>query len=121
MTTAADIRLKDLFNESLDTRESVHFLINYIENELGKEDCYDITLDFTGIDFMSRSFADELHKQINLENFHKSFTFANMPLSMKELLRVVEKTQTTRTKRELKSSVLVVNDIFMIKDYTFSW
>lgn len=48
MTTAADIRLKDLFNESLDTRESVHFLINHIENELGKEDCYDITLDFTG-------------------------------------------------------------------------
>ncbi|WP_270089108.1 STAS-like domain-containing protein [Sphingobacterium sp. SYP-B4668] len=121
MTTAADIKLKDLFNKSLDTRESVNFLMNHIEKELDKEDCYDIILDFTGIEFMSRSFADELHKQINSDTFKRSFTFENMPVGMIELLKIIEKTQTSRTKRELKSSVFVVKDISIIKDYTFSW
>lgn len=120
MTTVADIRLKDLFNKSLDTRESVNFLMNHIEKELDKED-YDIVLDFTGIEFMSRSFADELHKQINSDTFKRSFTFENIPVSMIELLKIIEKAQTSRKKRELKSSVFVVKDISIIKDYTFSW
>ncbi|MEN5055860.1 hypothetical protein [Sphingobacterium kitahiroshimense] len=91
MVATVNIKLKDLFNDSLVTRESVHFLINYIDNELGEEDCYDITLDFTGIVFMSRVFADELYKQINLKNIHKSITFANMPLIIKALLKVAKK------------------------------
>lgn len=121
MTTITEIKLGDFFGKSLDTRESVTFLIDKIEKESDRAEGSEIVLDFSGIEFMSRSFADELHKRINREGSRWSFIFENLSLDLKNLLKIVEKTQTSRKKARIHSSVYVVNDLTKLKDYTFSW
>ena len=121
MTTITEIKLSDFFGRSLDTREAVAFLMDKIEKESDQAEASEIVLDFSGIEFMSRSFADELHKQINRESSRLSFIFENLSFDLKNLLKIVEKTQTSRKKVHMHSSVYVINDLTKLKDYTFSW
>lgn len=65
------IRLRDVYNEDLYIRSRASELRKCVDN-----DANEVTLDFSGIGFMSRSFADEICNIIDDMNT-KVFSFVN--------------------------------------------
>ena len=120
MKTEFEVTLRELFNGSLDTRESVLLLLNKISKEVysGKENS--IILDFTGIDFMSRSFADEFHKSVSNGDFKATLSFENMNNDILSMLKMVEKTQTIRSGSIKKPSFIKIDNLETLDDYLFA-
>lgn len=60
-----ELKLINLLPATLDSREAATWLAEIVrEYSLSKQ----IELDFSGIEFMSRSFADQFHKELFLRN-----------------------------------------------------
>lgn len=109
------IELKNL-SKSLITREAASVLIEKLMNRHHNPHTT-IILDLKNIDFMSRSFADQLHKEIKKANFNRKVTFRNANNSILETLRVVERTQHTRKLQKKVHRDLSFSSILEIKDY----
>ncbi len=97
------ISFSNNFGNSLSTREAVDNLFNDV-----KLMHFDILeLDFSKIDFVSRSFADQLIKQLNNLNEHSPFKLVILNASKEiiEVLNAVERTQVKieRTKPQVQN------------------
>ncbi|NGF55391.1 STAS-like domain-containing protein [Parapedobacter sp. SGR-10] len=121
MKQELEISLKELFNNSLDTRESVSTLVKVIKEETQAFNEKDIVLNFHGIVFMSRSFADELHKMIMDDKFDVTVTFKGMNSDFLAMLKTVEKTQNKRSLNIKKASFVKIDDMHTLNNYAFSW
>lgn len=116
--TVSEIKLKDVMPNTLDTRESASQLVQLIREEYLDAK---IELDFTDILFMSRSFADQFHKEIHQLDSELDLVLKNADIQITEILNAVSITQTKR-KKVLKNYVtLQFNDLKKLNDYTFSW
>jgi len=92
MNCTHSILLTDFINQhSLITREAAQALIEYA----GDTACRQIELDFTGVDFISRSFADQFHKEkMRLwQTASKEVEIVNACDNVLEMLKAVSKTQ----------------------------
>lgn len=121
MKQEIEIILSKLFNNSLNTRESVEILVARINNEILDSQDVHVILNFENIEFMSRSFADEFHKVINQEDFNIGLTFKNMSSDMLAMLKAVENTQNKRSNTLKKPTVISIKDIKTLENYAFSW
>ena len=121
MKQELEITLKELFNNSLDTRESVSTLVKVIKEEIQTFNEKSVVLNFGDIVFMSRSFADELHKMIMDDSFDITVTFKGMNADFLAMLKTVEKTQNQRLLASKKTSFVKIDDIETLNNYAFSW
>jgi hypothetical protein len=93
----ASIHVNSLIGKTLDSRDEAAKLIESISNTYSN--CIEVSLDFEDVEFMSRSFADEFHKQkMNLVN-EKGYTIlvTNASHQIIDILKAVSKTQTKRS------------------------
>src|ERR1700679_3257900 len=90
------IEIKNLIGNTLDSRDAAQKLFECASNY---ERNVSVVFDFDGVDFMSRSFADEFYKQ------NKKWSAENNPdteidnanIQVIEILQAVSKTQQSRT------------------------
>ena len=111
-----EIYLRDLY-KTLDTRESASLLIIKIKQELDSCGESKITLNFEGIDFMSRSFADQFYKEITSDEFKIELTFSNINQTIRETLKIVRKTQSPKLRIICIPFKHNYNKLSIIKDF----
>jgi len=121
MKQEVEIILSEIFGNSLNTRESVQTLMRKISEETSSLCEKFVILNFEYIDFMSRSFADELHKEITDKDFDINITFHKMEGDLLSMLKMVEKTQKQRSNITKKPKFVTITDAKTLSDYAFSW
>lgn len=112
------IKICDIMPMTLDTRESATKLVNIIKDE-GIEQ--PIELDFTNIIFMSRSFADQFHKELYKSEKAFDITIKNADIHILDMLKAVSSTQTKRKTIKKNYRILSFNSLSRMEDFTFSW
>src|SRR5215218_10464461 len=91
MNCETTISVHELFGNTLHTREAADQLL-----EITKSDpCQSIELDFSGVEYISRSFADQFHgnKLKMVELLQKTIIVANADEGVINMLQAVAKTQ----------------------------
>ena len=114
-----EIQITSLLPITLDTREGATRLAHAISRQMGDGDT--LILDFQGVVFMSRSFADQLHKELNLSNAQLNLVFKNAEVGIVEMLEAVAKTQTERRPINKSYRVLSFNNLINLQDYCYAW
>ena len=91
MKAVYHISINEVIGKYLNTREAVSEISKLIQSD----PCQVIELDFTDVEFMSRSFADEFHKErIRLQNeFNLQIEIHNANQEIMVILQAVSKTQ----------------------------
>lgn len=115
----SEIKIISLFPATLDTREGASRLAQLISQEMSEDNA--LVLDFQGVVFMSRSFADQLHKELNLCDSKIDLVFKNTEVGILEMLEAVAKTQTQRKVVNKSYRVLSFNNLVNLKDYCYAW
>jgi anti-anti-sigma regulatory factor len=115
------LQLKSSFGPDLRFRVSVKRLVQQIELNLSNDSA--LELDFKGIDFISRAFADELVKAVDTlkKKTGKSIIFSNPSFSVIQVLEAVQKTQTHRMVTESKITNYQFDSVEAMKDFMYSW
>jgi hypothetical protein len=116
--TISKIKVKELMPETLDTRESATLLAQFMKQESLSTK---IELDFNGILFMSRSFADQFHKEIYANENHIDLCIKNADVQITDILNAVSRTQENRKKHINTYNLLQLTDLDKLTDYTFAW
>ncbi|MGZ3836934.1 MAG: hypothetical protein ACXVMS_06955 [Flavisolibacter sp.] len=100
MNCHSTISVLDLLGTTVHTREASVILLKVVEND----PCDQLDLDFAGVAFISRSFADQFHAdKINLaQKSNKSIIVTNANESIINMLQAVSRTQH-KTGRHLPS------------------
>lgn len=94
--THAEIKILPLFGKTLDSRDEATKLFERLRDYCTQ--CGNIELDFSEVDFMSRSFADQFHKE-KLEwakNNDLVILIKDAPDQVIEILQAVSKTQKSK-------------------------
>lgn len=115
----SEIKIISLFPPTLDSRESATKLAKIIKDEL--IDNTKVDLDFQHIIFMSRSFADQFHKDIMACDNSLYINIKNADLGIIEMLNTVSRTQYTRKPIKRSYKVLSFNNLELLKDYSYAW
>ncbi|MXV50341.1 hypothetical protein GS399_05100 [Pedobacter sp. HMF7647] len=114
----SEIKIVSFLPATLDTRESASRLTNLIKEELGTSK--KIELDFQSVLFMSRSFADQFHKEVSrLENI--DLVINNADFGIVEMLNSVAKTQTQRNPVNTNYKVLSFDNLSKLTDFSYAW
>lgn len=100
MSTIERINLKDKLGKHLQTRESV----SYITYLLDSNKKLQLVLDFNGVENISRSFMDELIKEIEKYKSQINIDFVTMKENQIVLFEVVSKTNKITTRADYKNS-----------------
>ena len=114
---SSEIKISDLMPITLDTRESASKLAELII-EAGE---HTVELDFTNIIFMSRSFADQFHKELYNCESTVEISIKNADVSILDMLRAVSKTQHSRKAIKKNYQLISFNSLSKLEDFTFSW
>jgi len=112
------IPVKSILGNTLSTREAVTVLLRNIKRENYRK----ITLDFSNVDFISRSFADSLVKKRNELAHSGSFEFniKNASDTIISMLGSVEKTQNKNKREESTFIIYNYSDTDLITKYLLS-
>ncbi|MBK1442808.1 DUF4325 domain-containing protein, partial [Parapedobacter sp. ISTM3] len=94
MRMTCELKLVNILPITLDTREAANRLADVVRE---RNECKQIVLDFWGIEFISRSFADQLYKELYLHD-KESFDIVikNADATITRMLDAVSKTQAKR-------------------------
>ncbi len=87
------LSLKNIYEADLFSRSRVSQLLQYINN-----DADEVVLDFDGINFISRSFADELCNVID-DNKDRKFVFTRQASEVQTMLSRVQEGRKQERKR----------------------
>lgn len=109
----SEINISSVLPATLDTRESAVRLIDMIREATVENN--KLELDFTGIIFMSRSFADQFHKGLNTYGYPIDIVIKNADFSIVEMLEAVSRTQKGRKPVDQSYQVLSFNDLNKLK------
>lgn len=112
------IKVIESHSELLNSREAATMLLDLVREEKADR----AEFDFINIEFMSRSFADQFHKE--RYELHKSngliIEISNANEEIIEMLKTVARTQN-KTKREfIKLPVFKYSDTDLLSDYLLS-
>ena len=117
----AEIKILDFLNKTLDTRESATRLFSQIK--CLHSNCSKLEIDFSGIEFMSRSFADQFHKERILfqRNSNYNISFKNADYQTIDILNAVANTQTDRKPFITNYQLYTFNDLKKMDNYIYAW
>lgn len=112
------IPVYELLGGSIHTREAVAILMNAIEDDF----CSDIELDFSGVDFISRSFADQFHhEKVQFAQTHgKRIIVTNADEAVMSMLQAVAKTQKANNREYQRIPVYKYSDMATLKNFLLS-
>lgn len=100
------VKLQDIYSADLFTRSRASELRSRIKSE-----ATEVTLDFEGIGFMSRSFADEVCNIMD-DNKGKSFSFIGQNNDVAMMLKKVQEGRNSERKRGIDNAkMLSVDDM----------
>jgi len=107
------IKLRELFGSTISTREAARFLLKEITEMSSKEKTKSIIIDFTKIEFISRSFADEFFKAKERIETQKeiSLKFVRVNKIILDTLKKVKMTQKARPRKILKIPSRTIKNI----------
>lgn|SRR5690606_1358597 len=116
--TPSELKLNHVLPATLDFREAATRLADMVREHCDKQ----IELDFSGIEFMSRSFADQFHKELYLRD-EDSFEIIikNADASIIRMLDAVSKTQTKRKAVKKTHQVASYNNLKQMESFVMSW
>jgi len=115
----SEIKVAEILSSTLDSREAATRLVKVIKEE-GKLNSK-VEIDFTDTIFMSRSFADQFHKDLYADEEKLNIGFKNANHDILLMLRAVSGTQTQRKAVKRNYKVLSFNNITALEDFSFSW
>jgi hypothetical protein len=94
--THAEIKILPLFGKTLDSRDEAIRLFAHLKEYCTI--CENLELDFSEVDFMSRSFADQFHKEKLewIKNNNLVIKIKNVSTQIMEILQAVSKTQKSK-------------------------
>lgn len=119
MDCHVNIQVRALFNHhDLVTRETASALVARLADCL----CDNIEADFEGVDFISRSFADQFHKEkiAIWETTGKKIEVVNANRDIISMLKSVSKTQQCKDRKVDKVQVAYMSSRKELKDLLFS-
>jgi len=114
----SEIKITEILPPTLDSREAATRLVNFLR---GIKENNKIELDFTGVVFMSRSFADQFHKDLHANEEKLDLNFKNASFDVIAMLRAVSNTQKHRKKVANVYKTFIFNNLSNLEDITFSW
>ena len=118
MKNSIQINVIKELNSILNTREAATYLLNIIR----EEDVKFVVFDFSGIEFMSRSFADQFHKESNdiQKKNYLAIQITNANEEIINILQTVARTQNKKERNFIKLPVYNYSDPEMLSDYLLS-
>jgi len=117
-----EINLLDILPNTLDTREASTRLFHFLEINISN-DASIIKLDFSSIEFMSRSFADQFHKErlSYQSNNNCLIELKNADQQIIEILHAVSNTQKSRSSIDNSNlSILTFSNPEQLEEYMFA-
>lgn len=102
----------------LNTREAVTTLMEILNKNQGAE----IELDFSEVEFMSRSFADQFHKE-KISFQEKSSSVIHITNANEEIIRILQAVSHTQNKKErefIQIPVYKFSDQSLLSKYLLS-
>ncbi len=119
--TVSEINLLDILPNTLDTREASTRLFEFLESN--NNNTPTIKLNFSSIEFMSRSFADQFHKErlaFQTKN-NCLIELKNADVQIIEILHAVSNTQKTRSSIDNSNiSILTFSNSEQLEEYMFA-
>lgn len=118
MKAVIQIPVLEEVGKFLNTREASSLLFNIISKNKGAE----IEFDFTGVEFMSRSFADQFHKE-KLQFQEKENLVLYIINANEEIIKILQAVANTQNKKDRKFVSLPVfrfSDEKLLSDYLLS-
>lgn len=116
MKAVLQIVVKDEFDSILNTREAAKELLSVVY----EQPCNLVELDFQDIEFISRSFADQLHKEkTEIQNTHPHclVKIINANDSILNMLDTVVRTQANSNRKEDSFDHYQIADYKTLKNY----
>lgn len=113
-TVTSPINIKSILGNTLDSRDGAVRLFRFLSPSQ-KE----ITFDFSAIDFMSRSFADQFYKEFQKLASDNSvyISISNAPVQVIDILDAVAKTQTTKDRSTSNLPIYSFSKLGQLTDY----
>lgn len=116
---ASELKLVNVLPTTLDSREAATRLADMVREYSGDRQ---VELDFSGIEFMSRSFADQFHKELYLHDDDSfEIVIKNADAAIINMLNAVSKTQTKRKVVKKTHQVASYNDLKQMESFVMSW
>ncbi len=116
---ASELKLINVLPVTLDSREAAARFADIVREYSGDKQ---IELDFSGVEFMSRSFADQFHKELYLhEEDSVEIVIKNADATIIRMLDAVSKTQTKRKAVKKTHQVASYNDLKQMESFVMSW
>lgn len=118
MNAALHIAVAKEFDKTLNSREAAAKLIDMMRAGALSE----IELDFSDVEFMSRSFADEYIKGATavVKQLNASISLLNANEEILRIIRAVSETQNKTERDYQKFSVVSYSDFKVLSDYMLS-
>ena len=116
-----EINLKEILPNTLDTREASTRLFDFLDKSYNKASV--VKLDFSSIQFMSRSFADQFHKErLRFQTKNNCLIeLKNADIQVIEILHAVSNTQKTRSSIDNSNiSILTFSNPEQLEEYMFA-
>lgn len=117
----SEINLLEILSQTLDTREASTRLFDFLYRSFNTSSI--IKLDFSSIEFMSRSFADQFHKE-RLAFQAKTnclIELKNADIQIVEILHAVSNTQKSRSSIDNSNiSILTFSNPEQLEEYMFA-
>jgi len=117
----SEINLLDILPNTLDTREASTRLFNFLEKNYNSAST--IQLNFNSIEFMSRSFADQFHKERLVFQTKNNclIELKNADVQVVEILHAVSNTQKKRSSIDNSDiSILTFSNSEQLEEYMFT-
>lgn len=118
MSKEYNISVKSILGNTINTREAAQILLHNLKNDSGAK----IIMDFSEVDFISRSFADSLVKKrdelLNAGSFE--FSLVNASDSILTMIQSVEKTQNKQKRSESSFIVYKYSEGYLVSEYLLS-
>lgn len=118
MKAVFQISVSEQIGKLLNTREAATMLLDVVR----ESKCSVIELDFTSVEFMSRSFADQFHKdKIELQNkLNVSIDIVNANEEIINILQTVSRTQVKSNREFEEVQIFKFSNTQLISDYLLS-
>lgn len=115
----SELKLINLLPVTLDSREAAIRLADMVREYSTERQ---ITIDFSGIEFMSRSFANQFHKELYLRDEDTfEIIVKNADASIIGMLDAVSKTQVIRKVVKPTHQVASYNNLTEMESFVMSW
>jgi len=117
MKAILEIRIASEINPIVNTREAALHIATLIQ----ESNCRQVILDFDGVEFISRSFSDQMFKEKRtLSENNILIEIVNASDSVFNMLKIVENTQNNSNRQREEIPIFKITSIEGLSEYLYS-